>query len=669
NMPTLEGNMSNLLKIYGSLTFVADMNVIFAGLVNFEATTTGKSIRMGGKSFSNQVKFNGIGGEWTLQDAFSTTNRISLNNGTLNTNNQIVNAVEFYSTSTATRALNMGNSVFNLYGNGAAWSATAPGMTLNCGTSVINCTSAGFVGGNLRYYDLNFTDASGSSTGIIQDANHFHDVFFASKANISPSNIFHNVTINGDAVIDSSNVYNDLSFNSGHTYILRAEGTQTINNRLFIQGSCISYILLQSSIPGISATVSKNGAPVLGYNIHLKDIHSTGGAQFIAYSSVDLGGNNGWNFSTLPPLQNPDIIGGPSPICFGATGVIYHIAPVQGAIYYQWSVPAGATILSGQGDTLIIVDFGTATSGNISVQSFNGCNYSTLSSTFGLILTAQLTPAVTLDVNPGNIVCSGATVNFTATATNTGNAAVNYDFKLNGSIVQTGISNIYSTTALINGDEVSCDISVSGNSCYAVTTATSNIILITVGTGIAATISLAATPPGVICSGTTVVFTATGTNTGTGNNMYKFKINGTSVQQGASNTLTTSTLNDGDVVSCEIIIGAGNCGSSNMVSSNKITIVSRKCDCDPGIPNAITPNGDGINDRWILSHGNCQFKVSVSVYNRYGSLIYHSDDYQNDWEGRYRSGTCPDGTYYYLVKTMYSNRTEKVFRGNVTILR
>ena len=107
----------------------------------------------------------------------------------------------------------------------------------------------------------------------------------------------------------------------------------------------------------------------------------------MAYNSVDLGGNSGWNFATLPPLSNPGVINGPASFCPGATGVTYYIAPVPGAISYTWTVPLGATITSGQGDTLITVNLGTAVSGNISVNAFSGC---ALSAASNFAVTANL---------------------------------------------------------------------------------------------------------------------------------------------------------------------------------------------------------------------------------------------------------------------------------------
>jgi len=666
------GNLNYLVKIYGSLTLVPNMELTFFADVHFEAITTGKTINMAGQSFTQNVLFNGNGGGWTLQDSLSTKKLLILNGGTISTNNQKVIAAGFFSTGFVSKGLNMGSSVFNMSGS-SPWEVGSALINLNSGTSVINCTAIGggqFNGGGLVYNDLNFTSPVASGAGVINGNGTYHDVVFAANGEVWSSANFHNLTIDGDGQFKANNIYNDLSFAAGHTYTFGNGITQTINGKWMVQGSCTSYILLRSSTAGSFATVKKTSGTVLGYNIHIKDIHCSGGAVFKAYNSVDLGGNSGWNFLTLPPLLPPSIIIGPSSICAGATGVVYRIAPVQGAVYYTWTVPAGATIVSGQGDTLIVVNFGTAVSGNITVHSFDGCNYSSVGSNMPVVLASSLTPTVVLTANLTGQICTGATVIFTATAGNTGGSNITYSFKINGATVQSGSSNLFTSSSLSNGNVVTCNISLSGLACLLSTTAVSNSIVINMGQGgFNPVVSIAAFPSGSVCNGTNVVFTATATNNGTGIFTYDFKLNGISVQSGASNVYNTTTLSNGDNITCNISISSGSCYLSNTAVSNEISANITTCSCVPSIPNAFTPNGDGIHDEWIISLGNCQSDVAVWVYNRYGSLIYHSDKYRNDWKGTYQSKTCPDGTYYYLIKTINPSRGENIYKGNVTILR
>lgn len=77
---------------------------------------------------------------------------------------------------------------------------------------------------------------------------------------------------------------------------------------------------------------------------------------------------------TSAPTQ-PGTISGFSSVCLNQQGVTYSISPVSGASSYTWTVPPGATIISGQGSVSIVVDFG-ASSGNIGVTASNSCGTS-----------------------------------------------------------------------------------------------------------------------------------------------------------------------------------------------------------------------------------------------------------------------------------------------------
>lgn len=85
--------------------------------------------------------------------------------------------------------------------------------------------------------------------------------------------------------------------------------------------------------------------------------------------------------------------------------------------------------------------------------------------------------------------------------------------------------------------------------------------------------------------------------------------------------------------------------------------------------NAFTPNGDGINDRWLITDGNCLISVRAQVFNRYGSRVFESPNYDNTWDGTYKGKPLPDGTYYYVLEFVLLNGKRQVLKGDVTILR
>lgn len=67
------------------------------------------------------------------------------------------------------------------------------------------------------------------------------------------------------------------------------------------------------------------------------------------------------------------------------------------------------------------------------------------------------------------------------------------------------------------------------------------------------------------------------------------------------------------------------------------------------IPNVFSPNGDGINDTWHILQLNNYSDATVTVFNRYGQVVYNSTGYPTEWDGRYNGQTLPVGTYYYII--------------------
>ena len=68
-------------------------------------------------------------------------------------------------------------------------------------------------------------------------------------------------------------------------------------------------------------------------------------------------------------------------------------------------------------------------------------------------------------------------------------------------------------------------------------------------------------------------------------------------------------------------------------------------------PTVITPNEDGLNDKLIFPGLSAFRGSSIIIYNRWGSELYRSDDYKNDWKGKDQKGRdLVIDTYYYILK-------------------
>jgi len=85
------------------------------------------------------------------------------------------------------------------------------------------------------------------------------------------------------------------------------------------------------------------------------------------------------------------------------------------------------------------------------------------------------------------------------------------------------------------------------------------------------------------------------------------------------------------------------------------------------VPNAFTPNGDGLNETWripaLAGYPNCV----VTIYNRYSQKIFESKGYTNPWDGRFKGQDQPIGVYVYVINP--GEPDMKPIKGTVTIIR
>ena len=76
------------------------------------------------------------------------------------------------------------------------------------------------------------------------------------------------------------------------------------------------------------------------------------------------------------------------------------------------------------------------------------------------------------------------------------------------------------------------------------------------------------------------------------------------------------------------------------------TIVDPNLEVD--LPEVITPNGDGMNDRFDLSSYGV---TKLEIFNRYGNLVYSKTNYVDEWVGQTNDGEeLPVGTYFYTME-------------------
>ena len=86
-------------------------------------------------------------------------------------------------------------------------------------------------------------------------------------------------------------------------------------------------------------------------------------------------------------------------------------------------------------------------------------------------------------------------------------------------------------------------------------------------------------------------------------------------------------------------------------------------------PNAFSPNGDGNNDEFCIKGlSNCISSFEISIYNRWGEMVYSSTEADFCWDGKYKGSTLDPAVFVYYLKGIYLDNTEILKKGNITLL-
>ncbi|WP_169472299.1 gliding motility-associated C-terminal domain-containing protein [Pedobacter hiemivivus] len=83
--------------------------------------------------------------------------------------------------------------------------------------------------------------------------------------------------------------------------------------------------------------------------------------------------------------------------------------------------------------------------------------------------------------------------------------------------------------------------------------------------------------------------------------------------------------------------------------------------------NILTPNGDGVNDVWVIKDLEKFPENEVTVFDRSGRTVFQTKNYQNDWTAYLSGRLLTEGTYYYVIK-LKRNAKSEIVKGFITIL-
>jgi len=334
----------------------------------------------------------------------------------------------------------------------------------------------------------------------------------------------------------------------------------------------------------------------------------------------------------------------------------YTVTITNGGInpMYQWKVngiDAGTNSPS-----FTTTDLNTGDVVSCTLTNTSDCTTGPVTVTNPAITVLQyVTPTIAIQASTTGPIADNTPVTFTSTITNGGTSPI-YQWMVNN-INEGTNSPAFTYSCFKDGDVVTCELTNQGGECLTALYVYSNLITISVSDP-NPTVTISASANNIL-GGTPVIFTAVinVTNVAT----YQWMVNGKDAGTNSPD-FTSSTLINGDKVNCTII-ESGGCNVS--AESNQV-VMAVSPPPSVTIPNAFTPNGDGINDLWDIAALAYYQNCTVDIYNRYGGLVYHSKGYSKAWDGTYNGNRLPVATYYYVIDL--GDKSPKL-SGYVTLIR
>ena len=115
-----------------------------------------------------------------------------------------------------------------------------------------------------------------------------------------------------------------------------------------------------------------------------------------------------------------------------------------------------------------------------------------------------------------------------------------------------------------------------------------------------------------------------------------------------------------------IVTDANQCVNEDTVS---VKVLDYECNSEQiFIPNAFTPNGDGINDVFKVRSNILKF-MHLEIYNRWGNKVFETDDINKSWDGSYKGQTEQEESYGYFFTGECFQGEKITLKGNVTLLK
>ena len=330
-------------------------------------------------------------------------------------------------------------------------------------------------------------------------------------------------------------------------------------------------------------------------------------------------------------------------ICEGDTAVFEaQIGGVaESSVYYTWLLN-GQIVL--QNDS--IYQYVAANSGDvISLIASTNVECAIPASVSSNEVTITINPSDSMDVSiisTTGLLCEGTEVTFVSTVNN-GGPTPKYMWMVNGNIV--GANNpVYVSPGLDSGDVVTLSV-YTNNQCSLNDSAASNAMVITPTPSINAGVDV------TIFTGDSIQLEAIGTIPGVYSWTPAGLLNDANIYNpyASPNSTTEFTVTLTTADGCR--------------AEDELVIIVKE---GAGLYSSFTPNGDGINDVWIIENLEEYPTCTVEIFNRWGNQVFSSVGYAVPWDGTYKGEALPFGVYYYIIQL---HDDAEPLQGTVTILK
>lgn len=375
-----------------------------------------------------------------------------------------------------------------------------------------------------------------------------------------------------------------------------------------------------ASIAGATSATYAPGAPALTYYYRR---WVTAGACGPAVSNVVA-------VQVQAPVVPSVTLATPPAQCAG-TAITFTPAPTNAgpAPTYRWFVN---NVLAATTPTFTSSTLASGDQVRVELTPTAGsCASGQAAATSTVTLTPVTLPTVTIRTTTTLPACSTTPVMFSLDQAANVGANPQYQWQVDGTNVAGAQGTTFTSTSLRDGQTVTLALR-SATACNQVTV-TSNAVRV----GISPLVDVDAGPDKEIDEGGQVELEGRANGnypvTWTPSASLSFA-SGNQLRPVASPTVTTTYT---------LSAGTGDCFDQSSVTVTVTPLVR--------IPNALSPNGDGLDDTWQITHIGDYPSNHVLVFNRWGSKIFEASNYSrsNEWNGTISGQPAPVGTYYYVI--------------------